>query len=145
MHLPTLILATLPLSTNAANILLSNDDGWAELNIRTFYQTLKSAGYTALISAPAVNKSGSGSLTATPEPLITPCEFNSCAAGSPAYGANKTDLFVNYVNSYPATAVEYGVETLAGRLFGGAPDLVVGGVNVGSKDQALKSAGRYRC
>ena len=66
MHLPTLV--TLPLLASAANILLSNDDGWAELNIRTFYNALVSGGNSVVISAPADNKSGTGS----PSPLLIP-------------------------------------------------------------------------
>lgn len=132
MHINTLILASLPLAANAINIVQSNDDGWAEINLRTFYKTLKSAGYAALISAPAVNKSGTGSTTATPKALTTACEFNSCPAGSPATGSYAGDANINYVNSYPATAIEYGIDTFAPKIFGKKPDLAVAGPNVGS-------------
>jgi 5'/3'-nucleotidase SurE len=50
----------LPLAVQAANLVLSNDDGWAELNIRTFYNALKTAGENVIVSAPAQDKSGSG-------------------------------------------------------------------------------------
>ena len=56
--LQTLLLA--PLSARAIRIVLSNDDGWAEKNIRLFYNALTSAGENVVISAPAENKSGSG-------------------------------------------------------------------------------------
>lgn len=52
--------ALLPLVANAANIVLSNDDGWAEINIRTFYESLLAAGEDVIVSAPAENESGTG-------------------------------------------------------------------------------------
>ena len=64
MHLSTALLATLPLTANAVNIVMSNDDGWAEINIRAFYKSLTNAGNCVLISAPAENKSGTGTCKA---------------------------------------------------------------------------------
>ena len=61
------------------------------------------------------------------------CEYNSCPAGSPAEGANATEPRWNYVNSYPVTSMKYGVQTLAPKFFGGPPDLVVSGFNVGGQ------------
>jgi 5'-nucleotidase len=43
------------------------------------------------MSAPAENESGTGSKTATPTVLATPCEFNTCPVGSPAEGFNASD------------------------------------------------------
>lgn len=60
MHFFPLSIALLPLSTRATNVILSNDDGWAEINIRTFYNTLTAAGDSVLLSAPAENESGTG-------------------------------------------------------------------------------------
>ena len=45
---------------HAANIVMSNDDGWAEINVRTFYDTITAAGNSAFISSPAENESGTG-------------------------------------------------------------------------------------
>ena len=114
--IPTLV-AALPLA-QAVNIVLSNDDGWAEINIRQFYEVLTNTNRdSVVISAPAENKSGSGkcrattflswislilptgSLTATPTTLTEECEFNSCPSGSPAYGSNSSEPRFNYVNS----------------------------------------------
>jgi len=39
---------------------------------------------------------------------------------------------MQYVNSYPVTAVSYGIQTLAPRFFQGVPDIAVTGPNVGS-------------
>lgn len=50
-------------STHAINIISSNDDGWAEVNIRALYQSLNSAGHLTVVSAPAENESGTGSRT----------------------------------------------------------------------------------
>ncbi|THV50303.1 hypothetical protein BGAL_0156g00110 [Botrytis galanthina] len=131
MRFATASLALLPAVAQAVNIVSANDDGWAEINIRTLYNSLTSAGHDVLVSAPAENKSGAGSLTGTPTVLTEACEFNSCPSGSPAVGYNSSAPQFNYVNSYPATAMEYGIETLAPGYFGGAPDLAVTGPNVG--------------
>ena len=55
-----LSLALLPWTTSATNVVLSNDDGWAEINIRAFYNTLTAAGDSVVLSAPAENLSGTG-------------------------------------------------------------------------------------
>lgn len=44
----------------AVNIISSNDDGWAEINIRTLYDSLTTAGHSVVISAPAQDQSGTG-------------------------------------------------------------------------------------
>jgi hypothetical protein len=58
LHLRSLLLT--PLAVQAINIVLSNDDGWAEKNIRVFYDSLTASGQNVVISAPADNKSGTG-------------------------------------------------------------------------------------
>lgn len=66
MRFSITILAALPLA-QAANIIMSNDDGWAEINIRTFYSALIAGGENkAVISGPAENKSGSGTFVTFP-------------------------------------------------------------------------------
>lgn len=128
-----LSLALLPLAASAVNVLVSNDDGWAEINIRQFYNALTGAGYSAIISAPAENQSGTGSSDETPTTVGSDgCEFNSCPAGSPAEGFNASMTRFNYVNSYPVTSVKYGISTLSPKFFNGKPDVVVAGPNVGS-------------
>ena len=37
----------------------------------------------------------------------------------------------NYVNEFPADAAKYGIQTLSPKFFGGPPDFVVSGPNVG--------------
>lgn len=58
-----LLLLSLPL-TYALNIVSSNDDGWAESNVRALHSALTDAGHTVVLSAPAENKSGSGTFPA---------------------------------------------------------------------------------
>ncbi|KAF7122786.1 hypothetical protein CNMCM5793_000896 [Aspergillus hiratsukae] len=131
MHLLPLVL--LPLTAQAINIVSSNDDGWAEINIRQFYKTLTAAGHSVVVSAPAENQSGTGSSDETPTTLTEPCEFNSCPSGSPAVGYNASDPRLNYVNSYPVTSMKYGISTAAPPFFNGAPPaLAVSGPNVGA-------------
>ncbi|GCB19342.1 acid phosphatase [Aspergillus awamori] len=132
MHFPLAVLALLPLTTHAINIISSNDDGWAELNIRTLYNALTAADHSVVISAPAENQSGTGSDDATPTPLTSPCEFDSCPSGSPAVGHNASQPRFNYVNSYPATSMKYGLNNLSSTYFSGSPDLAVAGPNVGA-------------
>ncbi|KAE8418109.1 survival protein sure-like phosphatase/nucleotidase [Aspergillus pseudocaelatus] len=111
MHFP-LTLAVLPLAAQAVNIISGNDDGWAEKNIRTLYDTLTADGHSVVISAPAENKSGT--------------------EGSPAVGNNATQPRWNYVNSYPVTSIKYGIQNLSTTYFNGNPDLAVTGPNVGA-------------
>lgn len=68
MHFPLAVLALLPLTIHAINIISSNDDGWAELNIRTLYNALTAADHSVVISAPAENQSGTGNSMPNPLP-----------------------------------------------------------------------------
>lgn len=63
MHLLTLLTVLLPLTVQSTNVVLSNDDGWAEKNIRVFYTALTDAGDSVVLSAPAENESGTGEAT----------------------------------------------------------------------------------
>ncbi|KAI0668909.1 sure-like protein [Trametes maxima] len=114
------------------NVILTNDDGWAVAQIRAQRDSLVSAGFNVVLSAPAENKSGTGSSSAPAKPLTQACEFNTCPKGSPAEGFNASDTRLNYVNSFPVDAVRYGIQTLAPEFFGSAPEFVVSGPNVGT-------------
>ena len=54
------ILSFLPLlgAVRGARIIQSNDDGWAELYLRSFHEALIADGHDAVVSAPAENQSG---------------------------------------------------------------------------------------
>ncbi|KAJ3565672.1 hypothetical protein NP233_g7484 [Leucocoprinus birnbaumii] len=127
-----LALATLLTSSTAQNIVLTNDDGWAVAQIRDEYNMLRSAGYQVILSAPAVDKSGSGSSTTTPTTLSGPCQFNTCPSGSPATGTDSSDSNIHYVNGYPVDAVKYGIQNFAQSRWGKKPDFVVSGSNLGN-------------
>lgn len=51
--------ATAPLA-HAVRVVQSNDDGWAEGNLRTFFNVLVAAGHDVVLSGPAENESGKG-------------------------------------------------------------------------------------
>ncbi|KAI5299413.1 hypothetical protein KEM56_003256, partial [Ascosphaera pollenicola] len=58
------------LASASVSIVAGNDDGWAEMAIRTFYSDLKAAGYDVLLSAPATAQSSVGNLDIPPHPFI---------------------------------------------------------------------------
>ncbi|CAL1697929.1 unnamed protein product [Somion occarium] len=113
-------------------IILTNDDGWATAQIRAQNDALITAGFDVVLSAPALQKSGTGSSSAPPTPLTQPCEFNTCPTGSPATGFNASNPRLNYVNSFPVDAARFGIQTLAPQFFGSPPDFVVSGPNIGT-------------
>ncbi|KAG9013939.1 hypothetical protein FRB94_004319 [Tulasnella sp. JGI-2019a] len=116
-------------------ILQGNDDGWAEANVRQLYFDLKSNGYNTLLSAPAYDQSGRGSLDLPLHSviplLVIPAEYNSVPAFRPSIGHNTSDDRLNYVASFPVTAMKYGLQKLAQSVLGGSPDIVLSGPNVG--------------
>lgn len=114
------------------NIVVTNDDGWATAQIRAQFEALEAAGFNLVLSCPAINRSGTGSSTAPPTTLTAPCEFNTCATGSPPEGSDPEDPRLNYVNSFPVDSVRFGIQTLSPQFFWGLPDFVVSGPNVGT-------------
>ncbi|KAK0704517.1 survival protein sure-likephosphatase/nucleotidase-like protein [Lasiosphaeris hirsuta] len=134
MHLPRLLVLLSPLSAHAVRIIQSNDDGWAELYVRSFHDALVASGHDVVLSAPAENRSGSSSLDVEPRPRTAACQYASCpAASGQPLGRNATSPRLHWVNSFPVTAMRYGIDTLAPPFWGGAgPDLAVSGPNVGS-------------
>ncbi|OJD33366.1 acid phosphatase [Diplodia corticola] len=125
--------AALPLAANGIRIIQGNDDGWAEMNVRLVNDALNAAGHNVVLSCPADNQSGRGSLDSDPEDRADACEYDSCAAGSGPSGHNATDARLNWVNSYPVTAIRYGISDFAPQFFDNQPpELAVTGPNVGS-------------
>ncbi|SPO05388.1 related to acid phosphatase precursor [Cephalotrichum gorgonifer] len=127
------LLALLPvIGTQAVRIIQSNDDGWAELNVRTLHDALNGAGYDVVLSGPAENKSGTSSRDEEPKPRSSACQYDSCLAGSGPVGTNATNPRLNWVNSFPVTSIRYGIDTFGPQIWNGAgPDLAVTGPNVG--------------
>lgn len=131
--LTTLPLPLLLATSHAARILQSNDDGWAEKNIRALNDALTAADNNVVLSAPAENQSGTSSLDWPPSPRDSPCQFDSCPANSPPVGTDPTNPRLQYVNSFPVTAIKSGISDLAPRFFDGqGPELAVTGPNVGN-------------
>lgn len=122
----------LPL-TQGVRIVQSNDDGWSEINIRTFFNALNAAGHQVVLSSPAENESGKGSKDAPPTTVgADGCGHNSCPGGAPPTGSNATDPRLNYVNSFPVTAIKQGIDVTGPQLWNGArPELALTGPNVG--------------
>jgi len=113
-------------------VIQSNDDGWFEGNLRALYFGLQESGFDTAISAPAIDRSGTGSSDKPPTTLTTPGEFGSLPVGAPAIGSDPIDNRVFYVNSFPVTAMRYGIQTVAAEVFGYTPELAVSGPNVGA-------------
>ncbi|KAK7031044.1 hypothetical protein VNI00_013834 [Paramarasmius palmivorus] len=113
-------------------IVLTNDDGWATGAIRAQYEALRDAGYDIILSAPAVDMSGTGPLSTDPVVVVDGCEFDTCPPLSPPEGSDPSDPRINYVNAFPADSVKFGIRTLAPKFFdGNPPDFVVSGPNTG--------------
>ncbi|KAM7205183.1 Survival protein SurE-like phosphatase/nucleotidase [Naviculisporaceae sp. PSN 640] len=138
MHAKPALVALLSLlAANTAQgirIIQSNDDGWAELYVRSFHDALIAAGHDAVLSAPADNMSGTSSLDIEPLPRRSACQYSSCPSSSNApIGRNTTSPRLNWVNSFPVTAMRYGIDTIGPQHWNGqAPELAVSGPNVGS-------------
>ncbi|KAL2127291.1 hypothetical protein VTI74DRAFT_10959 [Chaetomium olivicolor] len=131
---PQILLALLQVvGVHGIRIIQSNDDGWAELYARSFHNALIASGHDTVLSAPAENKSGTSSLDIEPSPRKTPCEYDSCPANSGPIGRNATSPRLNWVNSFPVTAMRYGIDTIGPQLWNGeSAELAVSGPNVGS-------------
>ena len=96
MRCTALLFVASPLLASAFNVIVSNDDGWAEQNVRTFVKTLTTAGFAAVLSSPAENQSGTSSSDTPPKVVGSGgCQFGSCPAGSPATGFNASDTKLN--------------------------------------------------
>lgn len=52
--------------SHAARIIQANDDGWAELYLRSFHYALIDAGHDAVVSAPAENESARSTWSPSP-------------------------------------------------------------------------------
>lgn len=159
------LLALLAPSVQAARILLTNDDGWAELSIRAFYDALTLAGHDVLLVAPASDRSANRvfsdgktrnlhanlekwmraavdlfneyikaeDIMEMPSMRTAGCQYKSCPRYPGAIGHNESNPRLNWVNSQSPMAVRYGLDELCPKFFGGPPDIVISGINVGSK------------
>ncbi|MES2261400.1 MAG: 5'/3'-nucleotidase SurE [Pseudomonadota bacterium] len=130
----------------AANILLCNDDGITAANLRALKQKLVASGHSVAIAAPIDNQSGRGGYVAflTPISALTGNERGSkalsFAAGTAGVGTDPADADVSYVNGTPVAACLYGIDVLAKKKWGGAPDLVISGPNEGNNTGAINAS-----
>ncbi|KAG8894304.1 hypothetical protein FRC00_009147 [Tulasnella sp. 408] len=113
------------------SILIGNDDGWAEANVRQLYADAQQAGNDVVLSAGAKDGSGSSSVKWS-FGKVKNAEYGSVEDGAPEAGFNKTDPRLNYFNGTPVAAIDYGSKELTKKFWGGAkPDIVLSGPNVG--------------
>lgn len=129
------------IAAEARNIVITNDDGLTS-NVVALYKTLKADGHDVIVSVPCQNQSGMGAaLGLRPlAPLETTCRNNAATIGAPGAGSmTRHDLGSDfyYVNSTPVMAVLYGVDIVATKRWGQAPDLVLSGPNEGQNVGAI--------
>lgn len=136
------IVNAIPLTNRDTNdkekktILLSNDDGWAALNIRAAYRELTNAGYQVILSAPASQRSGWSGRFVIPnsKTLSEDGEFSYVKKGDPSWGHesdNNTNIW--YFDGTPASSVAFGLNYVIPKYFNDTKvDLVVNGPNEGT-------------
>lgn len=135
-----LALAT-PVAAEARNIVITNDDGLTS-NVVALYKALKADGHDVIVSVPCQNQSGMGAaLGLRPlTPLEAACRNNAAALGAPGAGPMTREGLggdFHYVNSTPVMALLYGLDVVAMKRWGAAPDLVLSGPNEGQNVGAI--------
>ncbi|MET0343933.1 MAG: 5'/3'-nucleotidase SurE [Polyangiales bacterium] len=133
-----LAVAVLTLGTQAAparalDILLTNDDGFESSMLQALYRRLKENGHRVLVSAPAMEQSGTGGAISREPlgPLPTPTRAGIVPAGAKGVGTLPGDPDVFYVNSTPSVSLLHGLDVLVRKRWNKAPDLVIAGPNNG--------------
>ena len=122
-----------PISANALNIVISNDDGLST-NVKALQSALLAAGHDVVVSVPCQNQSGKGAAVnfLTPiTPLTKACRNDAAPVGAAGVGpiAGLSNAF--YVDGTPIMALMYGLDIAAIQRWGKAPDLVISGPNEG--------------
>lgn len=141
-----LILSLCTTPAFALNILLVNDDGLTS-NIKALYDELKANGHNVVVSVPCSPQSGRGgaivmysstTITADNDKQIAAengCHNGAAPIGAPAAGtftkAGYTNGDWNYTHGTPVMATVYGLDVVASKRWGKAPDLVLSGPNEG--------------
>ncbi|MGN5764351.1 5'/3'-nucleotidase SurE [Acinetobacter calcoaceticus] len=141
-----LILAVCSTQTFALNILIVNDDGLTS-NVKALYDELKANGHSVLVSVPCSPQSGRGGaivmystsvISADNDKQIAAengCHNGAAVIGAPAAGpfskAGYNNGDWNYVHGTPVMATAYGLDVVANKRWGKAPDLVLSGPNEG--------------
>ncbi|MDZ7588439.1 MAG: 5'/3'-nucleotidase SurE [Parasphingorhabdus sp.] len=134
-----------PVAAEARNIVLTNDDGLTS-NVVALYNALKADGHDVIVSVPCQNQSAMGAaLGLRPlTPLEAACKNDAAGVGAPGAGPMTREGLNNgsgadfyYVNSTPIMALLYGLDVIAMKRWGGAPDLVLSGPNEGQNVGAI--------
>lgn len=121
---------------SARNIVIANDDGLTS-NVKALYEALKAEGHDVIVSLPCSQQSGMGGAVKIMQPLgplETDCVNGAARVGEPGAGPMTRpglgeDFF--YVAGTPVMAMLYGIDVVAARRWGKAPDLVLSGPNIG--------------
>jgi len=125
--------ALTPIASNAANILLTNDDGLTA-NLQALRSALIAAGHEVVVSVPCRNQSGTGgsfSFYAPIGPLTTACLNGAAPVGAPGVGPIAGLEYSYYVEGTPVASLMYGLDIASKARWGGDPDLVISGPNEG--------------
>ncbi|WP_203142295.1 5'/3'-nucleotidase SurE [Marinobacter mangrovi] len=116
---------------SALNILLTNDDGWDTDNIQTLFSALQAAGHNVIMSAPCTGQSGKGGALN----FLKPVSIDDSKAGQQKYCVGDTEetmAFEDFTEGTPVMAVLHGLDVVAPKVWGAAPDLVISGPNEGN-------------
>ncbi|RKG34803.1 acid phosphatase [Acinetobacter guerrae] len=141
-----ILLALQTTSAFALNVLIVNDDGLTS-NVKALYDELKANGHDVLVSVPCSPQSGrAGAIVMYSTSIISAkndeqiTKENGCHNGAASIGAPSTGSFTkagytngdwNYAHGTPVMATMYGLDVLAIKRWGKAPDLVLSGPNEG--------------
>lgn len=125
-----------PAAALARNIVLTNDDGLTS-NVKALYEALKAQGHDVIVSVPCSGQSGMGAairFNRVLGPLAADCLNGAGKAGEPGVGpvtrpGFSSDFF--YVDGTPVMALLHGLDVVAQKRWGRAPDLVLSGPNEG--------------
>ena len=155
-HAASVLALSLASPAFALNIVLTNDDGLTS-NLKALYDALKAAGHDVVVSVPCTGQSGRGAGivmystdTIVPDNDATQinaeggCHNGAAAVGAPAVGpftkAGYTNGDFNYVHGTPVMSALYGLDVVAKRRWGKAPDVVLSGPNEGQNLGAIINA-----
>ncbi|GAB7366290.1 hypothetical protein MBLNU230_g8090t1 [Neophaeotheca triangularis] len=124
------------------DIVLTNDNGFADYTIRKMYDALREAEHNVVLSAPPYDMSvekyekkwgEKAVIDARPFEGDKTCDFHACDQDAPPIGTDEKDDRINYFHGPPTSALFYGLNTLSKDFkFHGAHPLAVIGPDQGS-------------
>ncbi|KAK8153698.1 survival protein sure-like phosphatase/nucleotidase [Phyllosticta citrichinensis] len=119
-----------------ANLLLTNDDGWAEKQFRVFYDELRRYGHNVIVSAPTRDKSKKGDKWQLGKKVGKGCQYDSCGHPSKGnIGVDKKDHSLHWVEGSAFASMVEGVNSTwpqhATNQSHPKLDMVLAGPNIG--------------